>query len=474
MNIYSYFNYSLLKNPKKIFIRTEKEKYTFEKINELLKNLEANKFIGKYIVIIHSNCIFHFVLYILASKLNKTLVTLDHNSQIDSILENIRKFKLNNIYCSEKLKKEIYKNKIKINFIDQKKDIKNKNKKSLNKNDIFLLTFTSGSTTSPKPIALSQKIKIDRALSNIKLYNLNKNDNLIISTPLHHTLAIRLMTISIVLGAEITFLENYNLISFLRIIKKYNCNFTFFVSNQLIEIINKKSNLNYLKNFKSIVSSSSTLPNTTRLKLLSFFHGNIFEMYGLSEAAIVSNLDLRKNKLHMNSVGKAIPSVKIKIKKFKNKNHGEILIKSKFMCLGYLKKEKLIKIKRNIFFKTGDIGKIHKNYLYLIGRKKRMVKINGISIFLEDIEKTIKIKNFVKDCVAVPIYSKETVNPKICILYQEKKLSLYELKKKCFKILPTYQLPTYYLKINNIPKNNMGKLEMKKIIDYINKKLLEH
>jgi long-chain acyl-CoA synthetase len=473
MNIYNYFNYSFLKNPDKIFIKTEKKKYTYRKINELINNLEANIFIGKYIVIIHPNCIFHFVLYILASKLNKTLVTLDHNSQLENTLNNIKKFKLNNIFCSKNLKKDIIKNKIKTNFIFQNKK-KNNDKKFLNKNDIFLLTFTSGSTTSPKPIALSQKTKIDRAFSNIKLYNLNKKDNLIISTPLHHTLAIRLMTISIVLGTEITFLENYNLMSFLKIIKKNNCNFTFFVSNQLIEIIKKKSNLNYLKNFKSIVSSSSTLPNIERSKLLNFFSGDIFEMYGLSEAAIVSNLNLRKNKLHLNSVGKPIPHVKIKIKKFKNKNYGEILIKSKYMCLGYLKKNQLLKIKNNSFFETGDIGKIVNNYLYLIGRKKRMIKINGISIFLEDIEKTLIIKNFVKDCVAAPLYSKENINPRICILYEEKKLNINELKKKCFKTLPTYQLPTYYFKINNIPKNSMGKLDMKKIMDYINKVLFEY
>ena len=162
----------------------------------------------------------------MASKLNKTLVTLDHNSQLENTLNNIKKFKLNNIFCSKNLKKDIIKNKIKTNFIVQNKK-KNKDKKFLNKNDIFLLTFTSGSTTLPKPIALSQKTKIDRAFSNIKLFNLNKKDNLIISTPLHHTLAIRLMTISIVLGTEITFLENYNLMSFLKIIKKNNCNFTF-------------------------------------------------------------------------------------------------------------------------------------------------------------------------------------------------------------------------------------------------------
>ena len=67
---------------------------------------------------------------------------------------------------------------------------------------------------------MSEKTKIDRAKSNIKIFNLKSNDRIIISTPLHHTLAIRLMTIGIILGSEISFLENYKLDKFLRMIKK--------------------------------------------------------------------------------------------------------------------------------------------------------------------------------------------------------------------------------------------------------------
>ena len=64
-----------------------------------------------------------------------------------------------------------------------------------------------------------KKQKIERAKSNIALLKIKKKDIIIISTPLHHTLAIRLMTIGIILESKIIFMENYNFHNFLKLIK---------------------------------------------------------------------------------------------------------------------------------------------------------------------------------------------------------------------------------------------------------------
>ena len=66
--------------------------------------MQNNKFVGKFITIIGENSIYHFVLYLLCSKLNKTLVTLNHDTNFELIKEQIKNFKLNNIFCSIKLK----------------------------------------------------------------------------------------------------------------------------------------------------------------------------------------------------------------------------------------------------------------------------------------------------------------------------------------------------------------------------------
>ena len=130
------------------------------------------------------------------------------------------------------------------------------------------MTFSSGSSSEPKPIVLSEETKVNRAKSNISIFNLKKKDKIIISTPLHHTLAIRLMTMGIILGSEIFYIENYNLEVFLNSIKNMKSKFTYFVSNQLNEIIKNKKNISKLNSLKCIVSSSAKLPIEIKTKLI--------------------------------------------------------------------------------------------------------------------------------------------------------------------------------------------------------------
>lgn len=463
MKIYDYFINSLNKHPNKIFLKSEKNSYSYLEINNLINNFEKNKFEGKFITIIDANSVHFFVLYILCSKINKTLVTIDYNNSFKIIKKQLKNFSLDNIFCNNNLKKKLILSKLKLNFISNIKNnhLKEKYKKSSMCKHL-LLTFSSGSSSKPKPIILSEETKIIRAKSNIDIFNLKNYDKLIISTPLHHTLAIRLMTMGIILGSEIFYIEKYNLNLFLNYIKKMKSKFTFFVSNQLSEIVKNKKNISKLKSLNCIVSSSAKLNLEIKTLLIKLYKKKIFEMYGLSEAAIVSTLFLKNNDNHINSVGKAIPGVKIKIDYLK-KNFGEILIKSKFLCTGYYINNKIKYLNKKKYFRTGDLGYLKNNFLYFKGRSKNMIKINGVSIFLDDIVNILNESNYVKDCVVIPIERKENINPRICLIYEKSIYSENQIKKFCLKNLQVYQIPTYYFEVDRIPKNKMNKLNMVEI-----------
>ena len=99
---------------------------------------------------------------------------------------------------------------------------------------------------------------------------------------------------SILLGSEIFVIENYYTNKLLSVIQKKKINFTLFVSNQINSILLNSKNLKKLKSLKALISSSSNLSLENKKKIIKDFDGKIFECYGLSEAAIVSNLDLKK------------------------------------------------------------------------------------------------------------------------------------------------------------------------------------
>ena len=167
MLIYNLFKKNF-KNRKDKIIIFENSEYGYEDILELI-DLAENKINKHYdsISIISENSIFHIILYLLSSKLNKKFIPLDPLSPSEDILKTIKMYKIKNIFCNDKIESILKKNKIKnfnVNKVKNKiKSVNFKNKSS----KVFLLSFTSGSTGNPKPIVLSQKIKLLRAISNI-------------------------------------------------------------------------------------------------------------------------------------------------------------------------------------------------------------------------------------------------------------------------------------------------------------------
>ena len=146
------------------------------------------------------------------------------------------------------------------------------------------------------------------------------------------------------------------------------------------------------------------------VKLFRYFSSikklKFISMYGQAEASPrIAFLSPNYNKIKPGSIGKPLKGYKLsidKIGKFRNYDYGELIFKGKNVCLGYASNiNDLLKgdINKGLL-KTGDLGyKDKDNYYYIVGRKKRISKIFGIRINLDDIENLLKKNNFLCQCV---------------------------------------------------------------------------
>ena len=477
--IYKYFQNNLYKSPNKICIEIQNTKFTFKDIGSLVDKLEKylstkNKVIG----ILSSNSVYHYVLTLISSKYNMLLVPLDANFPIDIISRQIYLAKIDIIFFNKdylnKIKK-IKKIKInkKINFTNltlEKKKIFKKdiliNKKNFNKS--YLLSFTSGSTGNPKPILFSEICKLKRALSAIKIFNVKHENNSLITTPLHHSLGMRIMIISIILGSRLTILDDYSSNNIFQIVKEKKINFTIFISNQIKQLIMNKINIRKILSLNSIISSSAGLSLESKINLMKVYKGNFFEMYGLAELGVVSCINFKNKKKFLNSVGLPVPGVKVKISN-KIKGIGEIECKSKFKFNGYFNLKNQKKFYRYSYFKTGDLGFIKNKHLYFVGRKKNMLKINGVAVYPEDIENNLNKLNYVHETVVSSV-SKFDEDDWLCLLYKPKnneKNVDYKIKKYCMENLPKIHMPRYFMNIKSIPKNSLGKINRRSVKEIV-------
>ena len=422
--IYEIFKQNALKFPNKTALVFNEKKITYK---ELLHNVENRNFnIEKYahVGVFLENSIDFVELLLLASKEKFTLVPFSTKNI------NFEKFDIEYIYDGE------------LKRIKEYKD----------KKSGYIIVSTSGSTSEPKPIVLTEEIKLKRIEIAKTSYGLSEKDVILVSTPIHHSLAQRGVLLSFVIGGTCVLLEKFNEKYFLEAIEKNKVTFSFAVSNQLEAIKNNIKNYN-VSSIKCMVSTSYQLNSETKKELLNYF--DIYECYGTSEIGCVTHLSPQNIKEHPNSVGKALEGVEIKIQ------NGEILVKTPWRFKEYYKLPQITKEAFDgEFFKTGDLGKIMDGFLYYKGRKKELIKTGGISVYPIDIEKVIKRVKGVEE-VAV-IGAEDEYFGEIVMAVIVGNVKKNDILKAC-NILAPYQRPMFVDIVNELPKNAMGKLQKFKL-----------
>jgi D-alanine--poly(phosphoribitol) ligase subunit 1 len=186
------------------------------------------------------------------------------------------------------------------------------------------------------------------------------------------------------------------------------------------------------------------------------------------------------------SIGKSHPLMQLVLLNIKNKlisksnEVGELVMLGKSVSMGYFDDSVETKKKYFIFdgkpaFKTGDIGYRDKNNnFYILGRNDNLVKIHGYRIDLNEIEKTIShLPNVYTTSVFVNKISSDhnELWAAIELEKKDKKLNIFEIKKKLRKLLPNYMVPKRLFTIPKIPLTSNGKLDKKKLLKYINQNL---
>ncbi|WP_350585738.1 class I adenylate-forming enzyme family protein [Pseudoalteromonas sp. RB2-MNA-CIBAN-0110] len=333
--------------------------------------------------------------------------------------------------------------------------------------DLYILTMTSGSTGEPKPICFSQQTKIDRALGAKEIYGLDSKDVILCGTPQYHSLAQRLTLLPLLIGGTCLLLERFSPKVWINGIKLNNVTFTIAVSSQLVNVLSllekEKPQLNSLKR---IVSSSASIEEDIKDKLIKLLPCPLHECYGASEVGTVTDFDASNQIYKVASVGKVVSQAEVVIRDdesnpVKNNEIGEITVKSSTSFLGYFEMLELTKkAVKDDFFYTGDLGYMDDDgYLYFKGRKKDIIISGGINIYPEDIESVVNIFKDVVESAAFPITSSHFGEVTAVAFIAKTKVTVREIRKWCSNNLATHQVPVFFIQVEELPKTALGKIQ---------------
>ncbi len=318
--------------------------------------------------------------------------------------------------------------------------------------DLALLLTTSGSTGSPKLVRLSYKNLQSNAESIAEYLEIDENERPITSLPMYYSFGLSVINSHLLKGATILLTDK-------SIMQK---EFWTFAKEQkatsLSGVPYTYEMLNRLRftrmdfpDLKNLCQAGGKLNN----KLIETFatyakekEKRFFVMYGQTEAtARMSYMPYKETLNKIGSVGIAIPGGE-----FSLGADGELIYKGDNVSMGYAEcTNDLVKTdENNGVLITGDLAKVDDDgYYYIVGRKKRFIKIFGNRVNLDAAEQLLK--EITPDVACVGVDDKMT----ICIVDESKQ---QDVKSFISKKLSIHSSAFLVKVMGEIPKNNSGKI----------------
>ena len=338
--------------------------------------------------------------------------------------------------------------------------------------DEALVLHTSGTTSRPKIVPLTNKNIFSSAENISKSLNLSENDHCLNIMPLFHIHGlIAILASSMKAGASVCASNGFNAIKFLDIAKSEKITWYSGVPtmHQAI-LLRARRNLEITKVLKLrlIRSSSASLPPAVFKDLNDVFSCPVIEAYGMTEAThqMTSN-PLPPKQQKAGFVGlPAGPEVCIMNENgevLKQGDEGEVCIKGENVTLGYDNNEEANKTSfTNGWFRTGDQGYFdNEGYLKISGRLKEIINKGGEKISPLEVDNVLMDHPLIDQAVcfgyedkmlgeniasAIIIKSGEAFSENDVLEYAQEKLAKFKIPKKIFFV-------------EEIPKGATGKLQ---------------
>lgn len=359
--------------------------------------------------------------------------------------------------------------------------------------DIALILFTSGTTSEPKAVMM----KNSAILSAIEAYNKNltytDKENALICTPLAHMMGCLYGIIPVFsFGGKITIVERFKTDRVLELIEKERCTIFNGVPTMFIFLLEEYKGTDVSSLRTGLIAGSYVSPSLCERIYKELGMKEILQAFGQTETLAATGTNINDSfEKRMCSTGRALDHVEIKVVSYTHNAHqeervlgvgeqGEILIRSPYCMVEYLKNEKATHQTRDKegWVHTGDLGYIdEEGYLYIKSRIKDIIIKAGENICPTEIENALIELEGVKDAVVISvpdIYKTEEICAFVIPEKGEEPFYADQIKEELKKCLAKYKIPKYIIRVRQFNTTNSGKVkkeQLRELYDVLSKQI---
>jgi len=336
--------------------------------------------------------------------------------------------------------------------------------------DYACIFYTSGSTGRPKGVLCNYRQLGAPAKAMSYFVDFSEKDIALCSAlPFSHLGGLVFIQGIVFLGITVVLMDRFIPADFLKNIEKHKVTCLWLVPSMFYAVLQLKefesfdlSTLHWIVSFGAPSSADQ----------LRRFHkhcpqADLINGWGMTETQ-GPTIVLPQGSAKVESVGVPAPWVEIKI--YDEDDHelpvgeiGELVVRSWVVAEGYYKDPQAsTQAMRNGWFHTGDLGRLDaEGYLYIVGRKKEMIKVAGEIVFEPEVEAAIHKHPDIAEVavVGVPDSLRGEVPKAYVVLKEGKALTGENLQYFCRQHLAHFKIPHYFEFKDSLPKTGSGKID---------------
>lgn len=342
--------------------------------------------------------------------------------------------------------------------------------------DVFAICYTSGTSGVSKGALITHdNLILSHGFIGPQLWGMSSSDVFLVSMSLASRASMGRLIFLFAFGGTLVLLEKFDPRAVVDAIASHGvtvANMVPTVAKMALEEIERGSDA--CKTLRRLLVMGGAFPNDIRSRLCSLLPNlEVHSILASTEAGVITSLPPKMQEQKSGSVGVPAPGMEISIgdddgAPLGQGETGEILLRSglpgeRLVLKGYFgNDEQTAAAFVDGWFRTGDMGYFDEDgYLFLVDRKKDMIKTGGYNVYANEVETCLKANEAVEEVavVGVPdnIYD-EAIAAFVQLKQSHRAVSKEELIEHCRARIAGYKKPRFVVFVDAMPRNEMGKI----------------
>ena len=318
--------------------------------------------------------------------------------------------------------------------------------------DPAVMIYTAGLTGRPLGAVLTHRNLLTQSLLLRTIAHRTEEDIGLAVIPFFHSFgAVANMLAVLRIGAGVVLMDRFTLDGIFGAIEKERITYIAAVPRLFLGMFfHDKIDQYRIDSLNLCITGGSAMPVEFIPPFEQKFNVKIMEGYGLTEASPASSFSRLDMPQKPGSIGVPIPGVEAKIvddewRELPRNSVGEVVLRGENIMKGYYKDEvTTAQVIRDGWLYTSDLGRMDEDgYIFLTGRKKRMIITSGFNVYPREIEIVLGLHPAVQEARIVgkeDLLRGEIVKA-IVVKKPGSEIDDRELLKHCRTYLSSYKVP---------------------------------